>query len=463
MQSKPSEIPKPNPLEKTLFEFICIVQSVTTAYLFVQGLFRAGWDSYWVMDLALTICGLSFYWLSKYKGYFLQIRFVLIGLLLLASIFFWTKFGGMYGHTAIGTLAVGVILTLIAPRSQSKYFTLTYFIFMACMVGIQSFTDIINDDFPKRTYATNYLFLSAVILMVVYKVKTEFDKERRKSIKQNANLEALNEKLQKSIVEKEKIIKQLSQARDQLVESEKMASVGRLTAGLAHELNNPLNYVGGNVQPIIQDLEDIKNGMSDAQFAKYQQNFEEINKLLINIMEGSQRATDVVNNLLKISPQALEKKVSQLSLNELVARTCILLQNAHPNIHFWIVRNEKLNILGNKVEINQVLLNILKNAVDAVNGKEKGKVTIDIYYKNQQNIIAIKDNGVGISPPNISKIFEPFFTTKEEGKGTGLGLYISYGIVKKHGGKITYKPQEEGSCFEISFPSFKPRKTNNVS
>lgn len=463
MQSPQPSHQNPNPLEKTLFEFICIVQSITTAYLFIQGLFRAGWQSYWVMDLVLTIFGLTFYWLSKYKGLFIQIRFVLIGLLIMASTFFWSKFGGMYGHTAIGTLAVGVILTLIAPRSQSKYFTTSYFIFMATLVGVQSFTDIFSDEFPKKTYPTNYLFLSAVILMVVYKVKTEFDKERRKSVKQNANLEALNEQLQKSVDEKEKIIKQLSQARDQLVESEKMASVGRLTAGLAHELNNPLNYVGGNVQPIIQDLEDIKNGMSDAQFAKYQQNFEEINKLLINIMEGSQRATDVVNNLLKISPQALEKKVSQLSLNELVARTCILLQNAHPDIHFWIVRNEKLNILGNKVEINQVLLNILKNAVDAVHGKEKGKVTIDIYYANQRNVIAIKDNGSGIHPSNISKIFEPFFTTKEEGKGTGLGLYISYGIIKKHGGKITYIPQDEGSCFEISFPSFKPRQTNRVN
>ncbi len=137
-------------------------------------------------------------------------------------------------------------------------------------------------------FPINYIIFSMAILIITYMVKSEFDKERRKAVKQNIRLQALNEKLVETISQKEQYINELGQTRDRLIESEKMASIGRLTAGLAHELNNPLNYIGGNVQPIIQDLEDIKQAMTYRQLAQTQQTSTEIHNLLFNIIEGSQ-------------------------------------------------------------------------------------------------------------------------------------------------------------------------------
>jgi len=447
-------LPKSNALEKRLFEYICLIQFVIMTYLMSRALLNFGWTALALMDLVVALIGLLFYLLSKYKGYFNLLRIPLIGFLFAASVFFWYRLGGFYGTTATAGISVGLVAIVISPARKKIFFFLFSATFIITLVIVQLQTNWIDSTIDKSVFPINYIIFSMAILIITYMVKSEFDKERRKAVKQNIRLQALNEKLVETISQKEQYINELGQTRDRLIESEKMASIGRLTAGLAHELNNPLNYIGGNVQPIIQDLEDIKQAMTYRQLAQTQQTFTEIHNLLFNIIEGSQRASDVIDNLLKISPKAVENQVAKISLNELVGRTCVLLQNAHPEIHFWIARNEKLVILGNPTEINQVLLNLLKNAIDAVQDCKKGKIIVEVYWENDQSIVNIKDNGSGIPSANLSKIFEPFFTTKEEGKGTGLGLYISHGIIKKHGGKIEYSALDPGTCFKVSFPSF---------
>lgn len=444
-------------LEKTLFENICIIQFAVATYLGIHGWVRVGVNGVVTLQFVLSALGLLFFWLSYHKNLFYSIRHTYSAILILACIYLWGERAGFEGPVGIAAIAFAIIIMVISPARYSIYYLAFSVIFLCALVGVQLLTPLVNPKFNASTFPIHYLIFSSAILMIVYRVKREFDLERVKSLQQTQSLEKLNMELQKSIEEKETFIRELGQARDQLIESEKMASIGRLTAGIAHELNNPLNYIGGNVKPILHDLEEIKNTMTFDQLEQNHQTFTEITNLLSNVVEGSKRASDVIDNLMRISPGIYANQVARISLNELVARTCILLQNAHPNIHFWIAKNQKLHILGNQTEINQVLLNILKNAVDAVEGKKKGKVTIEIYWQNDKSIIKIKDNGTGIAPQDQAKIFEPFFTTKDIGKGTGLGLYISYGIVKKHGGKLIQIPVEEGACFELSFPSFEER------
>lgn len=441
-------------LEKSLFELICLIVSFVAMYIAGQSFYRVGYSGIYVLEIILGLVTLSFYYLSIKRGWSNVLRVPLTIILTLTCAFFWYRRGGFNGPMSVGTIACLVGFIMIAPPKHKWYYFLYSIAILVFLVSTQLYTDWVNTFYIKENISIHYFIFGLAILGIVYLFKTEYDKERKKSNVQKDKLEALNAKLHDTIREKEDVIISLSHAKDKLIESEKMASVGRLTAGLAHELNNPLNYIGGNVKPILEDLEELKQSLTYEQMEQNRPLFAEINNLLNNVVDGSQRAADVITNLLKMSPRALEKEVSRVSLNEIVVRTCSLLQNSHPNVHFWIKKNEKIHILANRTEINQVIINILKNSVDSLSGIAKGKVSIDIYTEGRESIITITDNGPGVPKEIQSKIFDPFYTTKDEGQGTGLGLYISYGIIKKHGGNLRYVPIEKGACFKITLPSF---------
>lgn len=226
----------------------------------------------------------------------------------------------------------------------------------------------------------------------------------------------------------------------QVLTANKLASVGEMAAGIAHELNNPLTGVIGYAQLLMMrnDLPlEVKNDLS-------------------KICEAGQRAARIVKGLLTFArPDQTEKKF--IDINELIERTVELCNYEFRTTNIEVqtkLSPELPRVLADYTQIQQVVLNILVNAGQAISElKRPGKITITTEAKEGYVTIAISDNGPGI-PANIQdKVFDPFFTTKEVGKGTGLGLSISHGIVTAHGGKIYFRSQDgKGTTFFVKLP-----------
>jgi two-component system NtrC family sensor kinase len=232
---------------------------------------------------------------------------------------------------------------------------------------------------------------------------------------------------------------ELKDRENQLLQSRKMAAVGTLTAGIAHELNNPLN----NISLITESLLD--------EFDKWDKN--QKLEMLKQIFSQVERAGATVANLLDFT-RSDEIAYEQIHINDVINRTLGFVAN---EIHVNKVKLEKdlgqnlPQISGNPHNLQQVFLNILLNSIQAM--PDGGVLTVKSYIDNCALKIDISDTGEGISPENKDKIFDPFFTTKVVGEGTGLGLSVSYGIIKQHHGEILVESElGEGSKFSIILP-----------
>lgn len=285
--------------------------------------------------------------------------------------------------------------------------------------------------------------------------------------------------LEKANDELAKTLKNLTDAQTQLVESEKMASLGQLTAGVAHEINNPINFVTSNINPLKMDIQDLIEvlGKYDAlieeegelrekliEIQKYKKDIdfeyslEEIDSLLTGIEEGAKRTANIVKGLKNFSRMD-EEGYKHHNLEEGLDSTLIILNNALKN-KIKLVKDyggiPKVECRGDK--INQIFMNIISNAIQAIEMKEEmtdhETITITTRREGPDMVsISIKDTGLGMSEEVKSKIFEPFFTTKPVGQGTGLGMAIVFGILEDHGGEIIVNSElGVGTEFVIKLP-----------
>lgn len=237
-----------------------------------------------------------------------------------------------------------------------------------------------------------------------------------------------------------KMLKELElRQRRQLVQSEKLASIGTLISGIAHELNNPLSNISTSSEILKEEIEE-----ADISYQK---------ELISQIEEQTDRARNIVRSLLEFSRDSEFKKES-LSLKGLFEETIRFVKGQIPTpvtMDFHIP--DDIVILVDKQRIQQAFLNLIKNAIESI--PDKG----DISIKAQKSVegdrvnIEISDTGLGISPDILKKIFDPFFTTKDVGKGTGLGLFIVYEIIKEHDGSIAVSSEQgKGTTFLIRLP-----------
>lgn len=264
----------------------------------------------------------------------------------------------------------------------------------------------------------------------------------------------------------------LKQTQMQLVQSEKMAGLGQLTAGIAHEINNPINFVSSNVNSLRRDMLDIlslvnkygeigtANGETTEKIEEannykkeidYDYLVEEVNNLLSGMEEGAKRTTEIVKGLRNFS-RLDESDLKKANIHECIDSTMMLLHSKYKDkIQMHKEYADIPLIECYPGQLNQVFMNILSNAIDAI--AEKGDITIKTYLENQQVHISIRDSGTGMSEKTKAHIFEPFFTTKKVGEGTGLGLSISYGIIKKHRGEMIVNSEtSKGTEFIIKLP-----------
>ncbi|MHA4896148.1 sensor histidine kinase [Pedobacter sp. PWIIR3] len=269
----------------------------------------------------------------------------------------------------------------------------------------------------------------------------------------------------------------LKEAQSQLVDSEKMAGLGQLTAGIAHEINNPINFVTSNIKPLELDILDLDtvinmyekldmNQEIEPQIAKIE-SFkrqidivfvrEEIKSLLSGIGEGARRTAEIIRSLKNFS-RLDENDTKPVDLNEGLASTLVLVKNTFPD-HLTVVKDfgEIPNVECLPGKINQVFMNLITNAVHAIKSKdpkdEEGLLTIRTWQDGENVKVSIKDSGTGMPDEVKQRIFEPFYTTKDVGEGTGLGLSIVFRIIENHHGNIDVVTKiNHGTEFIITLP-----------
>ncbi|KAA3437044.1 tetratricopeptide repeat-containing sensor histidine kinase [Rufibacter hautae] len=287
----------------------------------------------------------------------------------------------------------------------------------------------------------------------------------------NEEINAQKEELATQRDHLEKTYNNLVNTQDQLVQSEKMASLGQLTAGVAHEINNPINFVSAGIESLRANFTDImevakgyfqlKPGADNTQqlqqLEKLKQELEvdelidESEQLFSSVKNGATRTKEIVKSLKNFT-RLDEDNLKKANLHEGLDSTLVILNNQLKN-RIKIVRNygdlQEVNCYPG--QLNQVFMNILNNAAQAI--PDEGTIAIKTYADDDYAVIKIRDTGMGMSEEVKKHIFEPFFTTKDVGEGTGLGLSISYGIIEKHKGKIEVESRPgEGTEFTIRIP-----------
>jgi len=235
---------------------------------------------------------------------------------------------------------------------------------------------------------------------------------------------------------------ELNRRQELMIESHKLRAIGTLTAGVAHELNNPINNITLTAAALEEDYADL--------------NDDERIDMIKDLVSQAERSGKIVKNLLDFARES-EIKTEQLNLGQLLEETLKLAQNEIKlrKVHVDFDFDDNLpSIHGDRQQISQVFLNLILNSLDAMKDK-KGRLEISIARADTPGFLVteVKDNGSGIPGHILHRIFEPFFTTKSTGKGTGLGLSVSLGIIQRHGGDIRVESAPGlGSVFQVLLP-----------
>lgn len=261
----------------------------------------------------------------------------------------------------------------------------------------------------------------------------------------------------------------LKQAQQQLVHAEKMASLGRLVAGVAHELNNPISFVYGNAHAlkrytdrITAFLDAVERGATPAELKalraslKLDHSRADLPATLAGILEGAERVRDIVADLRRFSADRREAQET-FDMGPLVRSALEWVAKAQmPGIETRLDLPEGLEVEGHPGHLHQLLMNLIQNATDAMEGRDDRRLEISGDRHGDRVMLAVRDTGPGLPEEVACRMFDPFFTTKPVGKGTGLGLSISYRIAAEHGGALTATNHPDGGAvLTLSLPAAK--------
>ncbi|MFT5618932.1 MAG: signal transduction histidine kinase, partial [Arenicella sp.] len=350
---------------------------------------------------------------------------------------------------------------------------------------IESFNFLVKSRFTETIWFYALIILASILTVwILYKSRLRVIKVNEENLQERVNARTAEVLVQKEQIEAqnkelENTLDDLKEAQIQLIHSEKMASLGQLTAGIAHEINNPINFISGGVEALTMILDDLfkvmetYSGFEDAdevQLEKIKQDVREIKieveyddlvvdigQMLKDIKYGTHRTAEIVVGLRNFS-HSNETKKAPANLHECIETTLTILRNQYKD-KIEIIRDfdDKLPIVNCTIgQINQVFMNIIANSIQAIDGK--GEIRISTKkLENDKVAIIISDSGKGMTEEVRNKVFDPFFTTKDIGKGTGLGLSISHGIIKDHEGEISVTSElGKQTTFRIELPIGKP-------
>lgn len=389
----------------------------------------------------------------------------------------------------INAMVVSIFMVVTAIHVIRKGFTPAKYFLTAWVIFLLGVVVFILKDLEVLPY-NNFTRYTMQIGSAIETVLLSFALAARINIYKKERLDALEENerivqeqniiLEKKVAERTEELKQtladLKQTQSKLVDAEKMSSLGQLTAGIAHEINNPINFVSSNIAPLKRDIDDLKTIMNKYEEIKETDNviekmkeieelkqeldleytIEELSTIIYGIEDGARRTTEIVSGLRNFS-RLDEGEIQYANINEGVKSTIVLIKNKLEGITI----NMDLGIIPNiecyPGKLNQMVMNLIDNAIGAIKEKQfdNKEGIIDIKTKTVEDAIhiTINDNGIGIEDEVKERIFEPFFTTKEVGQGTGLGLSIVYSIVEQHKGEIEINSEiNKGTEITIKLP-----------
>ncbi|MCJ8270179.1 MAG: GAF domain-containing sensor histidine kinase, partial [Psychrosphaera sp.] len=281
-------------------------------------------------------------------------------------------------------------------------------------------------------------------------------------------VEQKSREVEQQKIEVEENHRQIMAAQQQLVQSEKMASLGTLTAGVAHEINNPTNFVHASAHILAQDvaaferflIELVGDDAEQAILDSFKQQFEPLYQHISTIKNGTERIKAIVQDLRVFTQlDSADKKLADVT--DCLHSTVKLVKTQYLEVAEFIMDFQPVpQLYCYPAQLNQVFMNLIVNACDAIEEKRtrtgataQGRIVIGCRQVDKVIEITVKDNGGGMNEQTQIKLFEPFYTTKDVGKGTGLGLSISYGIVQKHQGDLVVESELGlGSVFTLTLP-----------
>lgn len=330
--------------------------------------------------------------------------------------------------------------------------------------------DFTEDDFELLNIISKHISIALHHI----RIKSELEKAKRiEEMKKNEVMKLLEEK-----------VEELDKIHKSLLLTEKLVSIGELTAGIAHELNNPISFILSNAEILKENVKVLEEFLKkvykiislrikgpqassdDAEelykeFEEAKKNIpdllKEIKEMAEEISEGSRRVRDIVKNLRTFTHSAKDEK-STFNLNSVIKSAEKIMHSKliDNGIKYESLVDENIIFEGNESQMVQVFVNLLSNAWDAVKEKGGGNICVKGKIEDGWIIISVEDTGIGIDKHNLNRIFDPFFTTKPPGKGTGLGLSIVYRIVRNHGGEISVESERgKGTKFTLRFPLMK--------
>jgi PAS domain S-box-containing protein len=271
--------------------------------------------------------------------------------------------------------------------------------------------------------------------------KRTIDLHRSNKDLRNANKQLHDQKEELTVA-----LDKLKSAQEKLIQKEKMASLGILTSGVGHEINNPLNFIQTGLYSIDTFFEDNRDCNDICE------NKNQLLKIKNMMQTGVDRMNSIVSGLNQFSRQS--QNYDEICNIHSIIENCLVILNNQYKHRIEIILNyceDELKIRGNSGKLHQAFTNILVNSIHAI--KEKGVIIIETTQTHAECSITISDNGEGIDKKNLGKIFDPFFSTKKPGEGTGLGLSITYGIINDHRGTIQYFSEKgEGTKVQIKLP-----------
>ena len=501
------------------YSFYLLSIALTQAVLFGYGSTYLWPGSVWLGQNAVHLMGA----LSGITTIFFAINFlslkhytpiihkVLIGYAVLycASLLFCFAGQSILSYNLINFCAASSILLIVASvKAKRKGNRSAGFFLLAWSVFIVACTIFAMKDFgvlPYNTWTVYALPFGSAIegvllsfaladkINLLRKEKEEADAQRLKTIQtQNELLETKVQQRTAQLAEAKDYIQSqydhLRLTQKQLVESEKLAGLGQMTAGIAHELNNPINFVTSNVGPLQRDIDDLLSIIDDyealgsapdanelntvrarSQELDIQFVRKEIQQLLKGIDEGSRRTAEIVRGL-RIFARTDKDTLISANINECINSTIVVMKSVTKG-HVTVVkdmREDMPEIDCFPGKLNQVIVNLISNAIQAtrIPGRTEEQRTIHIRstFDNDYVTISVSDNGCGIDPQEMEKIFVPFYTTKAVGEGTGLGLSIARGIMDQHLGKIEVVSERgKGTEFILHLPRNRNQATNQAA
>ena len=410
---------------------------------------------------------------------------------------------------AVASVAVLVIPASLEARKQGqKSATFLLIAFTAFLLSVTVFALKEFGVLPHTLWTRFAMPVGSIVQLVLLSIAladriNQLKKESSKAREEQLRVSQLNERMvkeQNQVLESkvkertealesqneslESALQELKVAQDQLVQNEKLASIGQLTAGIAHELNNPINFVSSSAQSLRRDFEDVSEVMErvlalgpddpelqsaitalQEKIAALDLGFtmKEIEELLTGIEDGAQRTTAIVKGL-RIFSRMDGDEASKANINELLESTSVILRSSFREEASVVLElsPDDTVVMCQPGKLNQVFMNLISNAVQATVMSGKPFAEREVRVRTRRVLqgevasvqVAIADNGIGMDEDTQAQIFDPFFTTKEVGEGTGLGLSIVKGILDDHRATLELESKPgEGTTFLITFPA----------